>query len=230
MSLCAWDAQVEFAPPWLASWVQRLNRTRHSSSKLVLDTWDVCINELSMVPFAVREQLRAHCSLGNIDAAWDYWSLEIGAGLLRAFSLAGSPFCLALRWTMSWRFFSSAPRFLQSCSSGVGSHLLRTYFLVCLLMESRRPDGGPCMLDGELCAALVLMDPLPQSFLTFTRLSQHFGPTIPSVQGGFANFVSPSPCLVCEGRFLPTMMRSSRKPGCPTPRGKGILWLPLRLS
>ena len=39
---------------------------------------------LGVVPIAVREQLRARCTFGNIDDAWDLWSLEAEAGLFRA--------------------------------------------------------------------------------------------------------------------------------------------------
>ena len=52
--------------------------------------WDICTQELHFVPMEVRDQLRSLClCVDDVDAAWDRWSQEAEAGLLRAYQAAG---------------------------------------------------------------------------------------------------------------------------------------------
>ena len=93
-SLTAWSTKVAWAQ-FLSSLLpslgtQSADLSRHSSSEAVQNTRDVPLQELSFVPTAVREQLRAVCINGNdVDASWNLWSHEAEASFGRAYQAAG---------------------------------------------------------------------------------------------------------------------------------------------
>ena len=77
LSLSAWDATVEVArvylPLWPACWVECPDRSRRSPSLAVQNIRDVYVQELSFVPWEVREQLLSACNVTDVDALWRIW-------------------------------------------------------------------------------------------------------------------------------------------------------------
>ena len=83
-------AQV-YTPIWPACWVQCADHSRSSPSVEVQNSWDAYCQELSCVPIRVREKRRQECDGSDVYAAWQIWSREAEAGLVRAFDAAGGP-------------------------------------------------------------------------------------------------------------------------------------------
>ena len=79
------------SPLWPACWLQYPDRSRSSPSHEVQNIWDVYIQEVGFVPFAVREQLFRLCNSPDVDSSWLLWSREAEASLARAYLSAGGP-------------------------------------------------------------------------------------------------------------------------------------------
>ena len=94
-SLSAGDATVEMARVtsllWQACWVDRPDRSGRSPSATIQNIWVVFLQELSLVPREVREQLLAACNTTDADASRRIWSGEPVASLARAYLTAGGP-------------------------------------------------------------------------------------------------------------------------------------------
>ena len=76
---------------WPACWLDTLDRSSSSSTRVVQDIWDVYRKELGVVPEDVVLALRDAVSRSSIDDFWSTWSSSAEAGLFRAYSLAGGP-------------------------------------------------------------------------------------------------------------------------------------------
>ena len=83
---------------WINTSLQHLFRTTtttdrssSSSTRVVQDVWDVCRDELEVVPEEVVLALRGAVSRTSVDDFWSMWSTNAEAGLFRAYSLAGGP-------------------------------------------------------------------------------------------------------------------------------------------
>ena len=91
----AWMADVycpvACQPLWPACWLDTLDRSSSSSSRLVQDVWDVCRDVLGVVPDEVVLALRDAASRSAVDDLWSIWSKNAEAGLFRAYVLAGGP-------------------------------------------------------------------------------------------------------------------------------------------
>ena len=60
------------------------------SSHVARDICDTYTLEFQYVLIEVREVPRHHCQNGDFYAAWDLWSKEAEAGLMRVYGKAGS--------------------------------------------------------------------------------------------------------------------------------------------
>ena len=74
-----------------ACWVQCSDRSRRSSSDVVRNIWDIYIQELSFVPWEVRERLRTACNTNDVDASWQIWSTRLRRVLFAPTTLLGGP-------------------------------------------------------------------------------------------------------------------------------------------
>ena len=76
-------------PVWPACWLDSPDRSSSSSSRVVQDVWDVCRNELGVVPEGVVLALRGGVSRSSVDDFWSVRSRNAELGLFRAYSEAG---------------------------------------------------------------------------------------------------------------------------------------------
>ena len=67
------------------------DRSSSSATRVVQDVCDVYREELGVVPAEVVLALRDAVSRSSVDDFWSFWSFHAGAGLFRAYSLAGGP-------------------------------------------------------------------------------------------------------------------------------------------
>ena len=74
-----------------ASWLDTLDRSSSSSTRIVQDVWDIYRDELGVVPNDVTIALRDAVTRSAVDDFWSIWSSNAEAGLFRAYSLAGGP-------------------------------------------------------------------------------------------------------------------------------------------
>ena len=82
---------VACQPIWPACWLDNLDRSPSSSTRIVQDVWDVYRDELGVVPNDVILALRDAASRSAVDGFWCIWSSSAEAGLFSAYSLAGGP-------------------------------------------------------------------------------------------------------------------------------------------
>ena len=91
----AWMADVPCPivcqPVWLACWLDTPDRSSSSAARVVQDVWDVCRDELGVVPEEVVLALRNAVSRSSVDDFWTIWSQSAEEGLFRAYSKAGGP-------------------------------------------------------------------------------------------------------------------------------------------
>ena len=91
----AWMADVACPvacqPIWPVCWLYTPDRSSSSSSRIVLDVWDVYRDELGMVPEEVVLALWGAVSRSSVDDFWSIWSCHAEAGLFRAYSRVGGP-------------------------------------------------------------------------------------------------------------------------------------------
>ena len=96
----AWMADVACRvvcqPIWLACWLDTLDRSSSSSTRVVQDVWDTHRDVLGAVPDEVVLALRDAVSRSSVDDFWSIWSRSAEEGLFLAYSQA------------SWRSHSSA--------------------------------------------------------------------------------------------------------------------------
>ena len=82
---------VACQPLWPACWLDTPDRSSSSSSRVVQDVWDIYRDVLGFVPDDVVLALRDAASRSAVDDCWSIWSRNAGAGLFRAYALAGGP-------------------------------------------------------------------------------------------------------------------------------------------
>ena len=91
----AWMADVACPlvcqPVRPACWLDTLDRSSSSSTRVVQDVWDVERDELGVVPDEVVLALRDAASRSSVDDFWSIWSSSAEEGLFRAYSKAGGP-------------------------------------------------------------------------------------------------------------------------------------------
>ena len=89
----AWMADVACPvacqPLWPASWLDTLDMSSSSSSRIVQDVWDIYMDVLGVVLDDVVLALRNAVSRSAVDDFWSIWSKNAEAGLFRAYALAG---------------------------------------------------------------------------------------------------------------------------------------------
>ena len=89
----AWMADVACLlacqPIWPACWLDTPDRSSSSSTRMVQDVWDVCREELGVVPEDVVRALRDAVTRSSVDDFWSTWSRNAEAGLFRGYALAG---------------------------------------------------------------------------------------------------------------------------------------------
>ena len=74
-------------PVWPACWLDTLDRSSSSATRVVQDVWDVYRDELGEVVLALRNAV----SRSSVDVFWTLWSRSAEAGLFRACSGARGP-------------------------------------------------------------------------------------------------------------------------------------------
>ena len=72
-------------------WLDTPDRSSSSSTRVVQDVWNVCRDELGLVPEEVVLALRNAVSRSSVDDFWTIWSRSAQAGLFRTYSRAGGP-------------------------------------------------------------------------------------------------------------------------------------------
>ena len=82
---------VACQPVWLACWLDTPERSSSSSTRVVQDVWDVCREELGVVPEEVVLALWDAASRSSFDDFWSIWSRSAELGLFRAYSGARGP-------------------------------------------------------------------------------------------------------------------------------------------
>ena len=91
----AWMADVACPvvcqPVWPACWLDTLDRSSSSSTRVVQEVWDIYRDVLGAVPQAVVLALRDAVSRSSVDDFWSFWSRSAEEGLFRAYALAGGP-------------------------------------------------------------------------------------------------------------------------------------------
>ena len=90
-----WSAEVSCLivsqPLWPACWIGTPDRSSCSVSRTVQDAWDVCSDDLGVVPPEVVIALRDAVSRLSVDDFWSIWSENAEAGLFKAYCRAGGP-------------------------------------------------------------------------------------------------------------------------------------------
>ena len=90
----AWMADVACPvvcqPIWPACWLDTLDRSSSSATRVVQDLWDVYRDELGVVP---GEVVLAHRNAASRSSVEDFWTFGVSAeeGLFRAYSLSVGP-------------------------------------------------------------------------------------------------------------------------------------------
>ena len=91
----AWMADVACPyacqPIWPACGLDTPDRSSSSSTRVVQDVWDVCREELGVVPEDVVLALGDAVSRSSVGDFWSMWSRSAEEGLFRAYSQAGGP-------------------------------------------------------------------------------------------------------------------------------------------
>ena len=78
-------------PVWPACWLDTLDKSSSSATRVVQDVWDVERDELGVVPDEVVLALRDAASKSSVDDFWFTWGRHAEAVLFRTCSRAGGP-------------------------------------------------------------------------------------------------------------------------------------------
>ena len=171
----AWMADVACPivcqPVWPACWVDTLDRSSSSATRVVQDVWDVYRDELGVVPQDVVLALRDAVSRSSVDDFWTIWSQSAEAGLFRGLAMVMRLMCIALSTLLiprPSRFTHFCDRWVPGGSLSWGelceslSPLEMGEWFICFVItwyQGAEEDAEKLQLTDKLLQRYVLVSP-----------------------------------------------------------------------